>query len=153
LAESVGNFQKPIFFWNNSKDNFLSLKPTIMKMLFLFVSLVYIGFTNPSFSNEPVDKVPMETLNEVFLLDDSFFDVENLEKLKGLDDVIFINDFTAEFEKVYDMENDCLDGCAEYGKNCSCGVTIYFQWCPCPWFEDTPQAQGDLFCARRCNIQ
>jgi hypothetical protein len=26
LAESVGNFQKPIFFWNNSKDNFLSLK-------------------------------------------------------------------------------------------------------------------------------
>lgn len=124
-----------------------------MKLLLFIFPMLFMGYSTPDLITAPTEATIIEAKNEVFLLDEHYFEINDLETLKNSEDVVFIEDYGAVLNGNFDLfDNDCLDGCEVYGINCSCG-TVYFQWCPCPWFPPSPEAQAAGYCAGACNQQ
>lgn len=134
---------------------------TTMKFLLLFISLTYMSWGPMT---TPVDTKVQDQLNTVEATSYEIFPVDitevaraqygdlNETEMQAAIQELLVNDYVTEFNLLEEMDRDCLDDCQEYGVNCTCG-TIYFQWCPCPWFPPSPEAMAGSICASACNQQ
>jgi hypothetical protein len=106
-----------------------------------------MGYTTPDFTTEPVGVVTVESTSEVFLLDNTFFEVDVLVNENLMSKTELGKDFLSIESKLLAKKGS---GCAEYSVPC-CGTTITYQWCSgLPGFEPTAFLQGVLYCDQLC---
>jgi len=75
------------------------------------------------------------------------------EKNGDLNTVIeekLVNGYLTESKNLDEMENPCLNDCQVWTLGCSCGESVTYQWCPCPWFPPTPVMMGHEYCMALC---